>query len=65
MAADGMPFRTDERNFILDCPFELIEEPDALAAELSIIPGVVEHGLFLGMIDRMIIAGDDGIATYS
>ena len=51
---DGAPFRTDENNLILDCPFGRIDDPEALAAELSLIPGVVEHGLFLGMIDEML-----------
>lgn len=51
---DGGEFRTDENNVILDCPFGRIEDPETLAAELSLIPGVVEHGLFLGMIDEML-----------
>jgi ribose 5-phosphate isomerase A len=55
-ATDGKEFRSDENNVILDCPFGVIEEPETLAAELSLIPGVVEHGLFLGMIDDMLIA---------
>ena len=52
-AKDGGAFRTDENNVILDCPFGRIDDPEALAAELSLIPGVVEHGLFLGLIDEM------------
>ena len=52
----GAEFRTDENNVILDCPFGRIEDPESLAAELSLIPGVVEHGLFLGMIDEMLLA---------
>lgn len=52
----GAEFRSDENNIILDCPFGRIEDPESLAAELSLIPGVVEHGLFLGMIDEMLIA---------
>lgn len=55
-ATDGKEFRSDENNVILDCPFGVIEEPETLAAKLSLIPGVVEHGLFLGMIDDMLIA---------
>ena len=53
-AKGGAEFRTDENNLILDCPFGRIDDPEALAAELSLIPGVVEHGLFLGMIDQMV-----------
>ena len=50
----GTTFRTYENNVILDCPFGRIDDPESLAAELSLIPGVVEHGLFLGMIDEML-----------
>lgn len=52
--AEGAEFRTDENNLILDCAFGRIEDPESLAAELSLIPGVVEHGLFLGLIDEMV-----------
>ena len=47
--ADGMPFVTDEHNHILDCRFGQIPDPDGLARKLSDMPGVVEHGLFIGM----------------
>lgn len=53
-ADGGAEFRTDENNVILDCPFGRIEDAESLAAELSLIPGVVEHGLFLGLIDEMV-----------
>jgi ribose 5-phosphate isomerase A len=52
--ADSAEFRTDENNVVLDCPFAVIDDPESLAAELALIPGVVEHGLFLGMIDEML-----------
>ena len=58
---DGAPFRTDNGNFILDCAFGEIEDPEALAAALEMIPGVVEHGLFLGVCDTAFIAGPDGV----
>src|SRR5215469_14550537 len=48
----GKPYITDEGNFILDCSGLLIESPDALAAKIDSIVGVVEHGLFLHMADR-------------
>ena len=62
---DGSEFRSDESNIILDCPFGRIGDAEALAAELSLIPGVVEHGLFLGMIDTVVLAGDAGIRLLS
>ena len=58
---DGAPFRTDGGNLVLDCAFERIEDPEALAAALEMIPGVVEHGLFLGVCDLAILAGPDGV----
>ena len=58
---NGKPFMTDNGNYILDCAFESIDEPDSLDMMLKMIPGVVENGLFLGMAERAIIVGPDGI----
>ena len=54
------PFVTDEGNFILDLSLEVIPDAPALARALSAIPGVVEHGLFLGICDLAIIGRPDG-----
>ena len=54
--ADGTPFVTDEGHHILDCSFGKIADPPALARALSDMPGVVEHGLFIG-IAKMAIVG--------
>lgn len=54
------PFVSDEGNRIVDCPFGVIEGPEELAAALSNMPGVVEHGLFIGLIDEMILGSADG-----
>jgi len=51
---------TDEGNLILDLHLGAIPDPVALARALSGIPGVVEHGLFLGMCDLAIIGREDG-----
>ena len=59
--AGGRPFITDNGNFIYDCAFSRIAEPDALAAALAAIPGVVEHGLFIGLAERAILAGPHGV----
>lgn len=56
--ADGRPFITEEGNYILDCGFGLIPDPALLAAELSRMPGLVEHGLFLGVADIVLIGKD-------
>ena len=55
------PYVTDCGNYILDCAFGRIDDPDALAAALDGMPGVVEHGLFIGMADAAVIAGPSGV----
>ncbi|MGD0567991.1 MAG: ribose-5-phosphate isomerase RpiA [Candidatus Sulfotelmatobacter sp.] len=55
-AADGTPFVTDEHNHILDCHFGQIPDADGLARKLSDMPGVVEHGLFIGMANVVLVA---------
>ncbi|MGD0468124.1 MAG: ribose-5-phosphate isomerase RpiA [Terriglobales bacterium] len=47
--ADGSPFITDNGNQILDCSFGKIADPSALSLALSNVPGIVEHGLFIGL----------------
>ena len=55
------PFVTDQGNLILDCAFGSIPEPEVLAFSLKRVPGVIEHGLFLGLADVAIVAGRGGI----
>jgi ribose 5-phosphate isomerase A len=62
-ARDGTPFVTDGGNFIFDCAFGSIDDPESLDEALKFIPGVVENGLFLGIADVAIIGGDDGVAV--
>ncbi len=57
----SQPFITDEGNIILDCFIGPIDNPQALAQTIIQQPGVVEHGLFLGMAARVILAGENGI----
>jgi ribose 5-phosphate isomerase A len=59
--SDGHVFVTDGGHFILDASLGEITDPKSLAAELSLIPGVVEHGLFLGLAHAAILAGPNGI----
>lgn len=56
---DGEDFVTDGGNFILDCAFRRIPDASKLGLGLSDLPGVVEHGLFLGICTTAIIAGPD------
>lgn len=60
-AANGDLFLTDEGNYIIDCDFGRINDPEALALRLSTTPGVVEHGLFIGYADIILIGTDDGV----
>ena len=59
--ADGTPFVTDGGHAILDAFFGRIPQPEALAKALVDIPGVVEHGLFLGLCRRAYVAGPAGV----
>jgi ribose 5-phosphate isomerase A len=63
--ADGGPFRTDEGHVILDCRFPGIPDPAALNAAINGIPGVVEHGLFVGMATLAVVAGLAGVTTLA
>lgn len=54
--ADGKAYLTDENNHVLDCRFGEIRDPERLARELSEMPGVVEHGLFIGMASVVLFA---------
>jgi ribose 5-phosphate isomerase A len=56
MGTDGKPYLTDENNYILDCRFGQIPDADKLARRLSDMPGVVEHGLFIGMANVVLVA---------
>lgn len=55
------PFETDGSHFIIDASFGRIPDPRALSDALHAIPGVVEHGLFLGMARVVIFARPGGI----
>ena len=55
------PFRTDQGNFIFDTAFGPIEDALGLAAHLSQVPGIVEHGLFLDEIDTVFIGRSGGV----
>ena len=59
--ADGSPYLTDNGNQILDCSFQKIADPAALALALSNIPGIVEHGLFIGLASVALVGRGDGV----
>jgi len=62
---DGKYYITDEGNVILDCSGLLMDDPDPIARKIDSIVGVVEHGLFLGMADLALIAGENGVTERS
>ncbi len=57
----GDPLVTDNGNWIVDCHFGAIPAPADLAVLLAIVPGVVEHGLFVALCSGAIIGGPDGL----
>ena len=60
----GQLFITDNQNVILDCRFPNgIADPTGLQEQIRAIVGVVEHGLFLGIAQRALIAGPEGLRT--
>ncbi|WP_040978756.1 ribose-5-phosphate isomerase RpiA [Oceanobacillus jeddahense] len=58
---DGEPLITDNGNYIVDCPFEKIEDPVDLDQKLQKIVGVIETGLFIDMADSVIVGGSEGV----
>jgi ribose 5-phosphate isomerase A len=57
----GENFISDNGNFIVDCAFGSIMDPESLGDVLEMIPGVVEHGLFIGIADTAVLAGPEGL----
>lgn len=65
-AADGSPYLTDNGNYIYDCRFARIDDAPALERRLKQRAGIVETGLFIGLAQRIIVAGSDGkVSSHS
>jgi ribose 5-phosphate isomerase A len=60
-AANGHAFVTDGGHWLLDAQLQRIPDPRALAARLAAVPGVMEHGLFIGLAWAAIVAGPVGV----
>jgi ribose 5-phosphate isomerase A len=58
---DGRVFVTDGGHYILDCAFGAIPDPKRLADALAALPGVVDHGLFIGLASAAVLANANGI----
>lgn len=61
----GLAFITDNGNMIADCRFPRIDDPAKLEAELNLVPGVVDNGLFVGLAHRVIVASKEGVRTMT
>ena len=62
---DGQRFVTDMKNFIIDLDLGLIEDPIAFGRQLDLQVGIVEHGLFNQMVDKVIVAGQAGVQVLT
>jgi ribose 5-phosphate isomerase A len=58
------PFISDGGHYVLDCWFGPITEAAALATNIKAITGVIDHGLFVGMTERIYVAGTGGVQVY-
>lgn len=61
---DG-PVITDNGNFVIDAEFGLLNDPEDLEIELNSIPGVVENGIFSGVVDQVFVGTPEGIKKIS
>jgi ribose 5-phosphate isomerase A len=59
------PFLTDNGNLIYECRFEGIEDAEMLEAEIDLIPGVVESGLFIDLATTVVVASAQGVEVRS
>lgn len=62
---DGKPFRTDSGNAIIDVAIGAIPDPMRLATFLSVVPGVVDHGLFIDICGIVLMGTDKGVEKFT
>ncbi|WP_437202970.1 ribose-5-phosphate isomerase RpiA [Planctomicrobium sp. SH664] len=60
----GDPFLSDEGHYIIDLHLPVVAQPEELAAELATLPGVVEHGLFLGLADEVLMGDGETVTRF-
>lgn len=61
----GNPYVTDSGNLIIDARFDPIEKPAWLETRINEIPGVIENGLFVGLVDSVLIAESQGVRQWA
>lgn len=62
---DRSVFISDNKNYILDCTFEQIDDPLELELEINNIPGIIENGLFLDIADIALVGTENGVKLFS
>lgn len=60
---NGESYLTDDGLYVVDLPMQEITDPESLAAALSVEPGVVETGLFIGLATRVVVGHEGGSVT--
>ena len=60
----GQPFVTDSGQWILDCDFDGVPDPAGLESKINDIPGVIENGLFVGIVDTVLVGRPGGVETF-
>lgn len=63
-SADGSLFLSDNGHPIIDLPFGSLPDPEGTARHLCAIPGVLEHGLFLGMDPEVLVGSGEGVTVW-
>ncbi len=61
---DGGFYQTDGGHYIVDCSYGVIPDPEELADCLAMLPGVIDSGLFIGIAERALIGGPNGVEVY-
>ncbi|MBS1757489.1 MAG: ribose-5-phosphate isomerase RpiA [Bacteroidetes bacterium] len=61
---NGVDFITEEGNHIIDADFGLIDKPEILSQKLNEIAGVVAHGLFIRLVDKVIMGIEGSIKIF-
>jgi len=62
---NGEPYITDSGNYLIDCKFPHIDNPQRLDERIIRVVGVVEHGLFLDIATRVVVAGEQGVRVVA
>jgi ribose 5-phosphate isomerase A len=60
---NGIPFKTEAGNLIVDVHIDRISQPGELETALNLIPGVVETGLFVGRTSILLVGTPQGVQT--